>query len=891
MKICRGRIGLKSLLAAAVAVLTVAGAWACPVPQGADSAYHTLSRLVQKAPRLGVASTAGPATRRDPANASACEGGIADIYPCSNVDLLSHLPLSAIGGGEGSDIWGWTDPQTGKEYALIGKTNGTAFVDISDPENAQYLGMLPAYTSSSPWRDLKTYSDHVYIVSEAVGHGLQVFDLTQLRTVTTPQVFAATSHYAGFGSAHNIAINEQSGFAYAVGTRNSEDGCGGGLHMMDLSRPGAPEFAGCYAGDGYTHDAQCVTYSGPDTVYQGSEICFNYNEDTLTIVDVSNKAAPALLARMPYSGSSYTHQGWLTDDQVFLLLDDEGDELSFGHNTRTYIWDVSDLDNPQVLGSYLAPTPAIDHNLYIKGDFAYQANYRAGLRIIDLTNIAAGSLVQNGFFDIYPNNDSADFNGSWSVYPYFDSGVVIMSGIEQGLFVLQPTALEPGFMLSASQDNLAVCGDGKSSAFIAVDPVGSYTGEVALAASGAPAGATISFTPQLVSPPANSIVSASVAGAAAGVYPITITGQDGALQFDQPLTLEVSQVSPEQPQLLLPTSGASGISGIQTLYWSASEGAFSYDLQVATDTGFNDIVLSVAGTRQRYFTPPEALADNATYFWRVTANNACGSITSATGSFATTGSSCALYTSNDVPIDIPGASTGTVVSTISSDAAGTVVDVNVVGVQLTHTWINDIDLRLEGPVTSGTSRHPERPSVLIMAQICNNEDNLDVSFDDEAAPGPLPCPPTDGGTYQPTNPLAAFDGSSGTGDWNLLVTDNFVSDGGALDAWALEICTAPDALILDLDNDTVDDRIDNCTEVSNPAQRDTDNDGFGNMCDGDFNNDGIVDLIDVAIMRADFLLSGDLVTDLNGDSVVDLADIAMLRLTFLAAPGPSATAQ
>ncbi len=887
-----GRFGLNCFLTLAAALLGASASWACPVPHDADSAYHTLSRLAQRAPQLGLTiSSETPA--RDPAHGHACEGGFAEGYPCNNIDLLSYLPINTIGGGEANDIWGWTDSLTGKEYAIVGRTNGTAFVDISDPTHAEYLGSLPSHTSSSPWRDIKTHANHAYIVSEASDHGMQVFDLTELRTVGAPRIFNETAHYPEFGSAHNIAINEDSGFAYAVGTRNSDDGCGAGLHMIDISRPATPEFAGCYSGDGYTHDAQCVIYSGPDVDYQGREICFNYNEDTLTIVDVTDKSSPSMLARMPYTGSSYTHQGWLTEDQVYLLLDDEGDELSFGHNTRTFIWDVSDLDAPEVMGSYLAPTPAIDHNLYIKGDFAYQANYRAGLRILDLSSIATGTLVQNGYFDVYPSNDSAAFNGSWSVYPYFESGNVILSGIEQGLFVLRPTALEPGFTVAASQEDLAVCGDGVSSSFLTVDPVGSYAGKVTLQASGAPAGVTIEFTPQQVVPPANAIVAAHVSGSEPGIYPITVTGVDGELEFDQPLSLGLSQAEPAEPQLLLPAADAVAVSGIQTLYWSPSPGAFDYDLEVATDPSFSNLVMSVSGTAQRSFAPPAALDNDTTFYWRVTANNACGSVVSATASFTTGGSQCQAYVSTDVPVTIPSSGTGTVTSTLSTNATGTIVDVNVIGLTVTHSWINDIDIRLEGPLIdhSGLGRHPDRPTVQIMAQSCNNEDNLDLNFDDEAAPGPLPCPPIGGGTYQPSNPLAGFDGSSGSGDWNLLVTDNFSSDGGALTGWGLEICTASDALILDQDGDLVDDIIDNCTAVANPAQQDTDGDGFGNMCDGDFNNDGIVNFIDLAEMQADFFLSGDFVTDLNSDGSVNFTDLSLMEQLFFEAPGPSGLVQ
>lgn len=374
-----------------------------------------------------------------PLAATPCSGGFAGTYPCEKVDLLAFLPLAALGGGSGNDIWGWTDPLTGHEYALAGRSTGTAFVDITDPENPIYLGNLPTHTSSSTWRDIKVYANHAFIVSEATDHGLQVFDLTQLRSVVSPPVtFTETAHYGQFGRAHNLVINEESGFAYAVGSRQGTTQCAAGLHMIDLHVPAAPTFAGCFSTDGYTHDAQCVNYSGPDADYAGHEVCFASNEDTLTLVDVNNKAAPAQISRTTYSGVGYTHQGWLSEDQHYFLVDDELDEANFGHHTKTHIWDVSNLDAPQPIGFFLSPTAAIDHNQYVQGNYVFQANYRSGLRILSLDSIASGTLSQVGYFDIYPASDSASFNGAWSVFPYYPSGNVVVMGIEQGLFVLRP---------------------------------------------------------------------------------------------------------------------------------------------------------------------------------------------------------------------------------------------------------------------------------------------------------------------------------------------------------------------------------------------------------------------------------------------------------------------
>jgi choice-of-anchor B domain-containing protein len=367
-----------------------------------------------------------------------CVNGTAGDFPCRRVDLLSAVPVADMGSEQANDIWGWTDPATGREYALVGLVNGVGFVDVTDPEAPLVVGRLPTRTEVSSWRDLKVYEDHVFVVSEAEGHGLQVFDLRALRDVDEPPaVFTTTADYSEFGSAHNLAINGQSGFAYAAGTGDG-DGCAGGLHMIDIHQPAAPRFAGCFAADGYTHDVQCVNYDGPDDDHTAKEICFAANEDTLTIVDVTDKDQPVQISRTGYPGVGYTHQGWLSGDHRFFLSDDESDETGRGHNTRTYIWDLKDLDAPRLTGAHEADTAAIDHNLYIRGRHAYQANYRAGLRILELTNPGAGRIKERAFFDVYPADDEAGFNGSWSVYPYFASGVVVISSIESGLFVVRP---------------------------------------------------------------------------------------------------------------------------------------------------------------------------------------------------------------------------------------------------------------------------------------------------------------------------------------------------------------------------------------------------------------------------------------------------------------------
>ncbi len=389
-----------------------------------------------------------------------CENGMAGEYPCTNVALVAHVNpqtlLSEYGGVWANDIWGWTDPLDGTEYVIIGLPNGTSFLDISDPENPVFLGFLASHNDLvSQWRDMKVYSNHVFIVSEAGGHGMQVFDLTKLRNVTNaPEMFQADAHYDGISNAHNIVINEATGYAYAVGARGGSFCNAGGLHMINIQDPLNPVYAGCFDDDFYTHDAQCVIYNGPDLDYVGKEICINSNEDAITIVDVTDKENPIQIASVGYSGTGYTHQGWLTEDHQYYLANDELDELYQGINTRTLIWDFSDLDNPWLIDSFYGETNAIDHNLYVHNGYVFESNYNNGLRILETSNIANGELTEIAYFDSHPVNDNAEFNGNWSNYPYFESGIIAISDINRGLFLLKPNL---NFYVSKNIADMDLC--------------------------------------------------------------------------------------------------------------------------------------------------------------------------------------------------------------------------------------------------------------------------------------------------------------------------------------------------------------------------------------------------------------------------------------------------
>ncbi len=387
-------------------------------------------------------------------NGTRCEEGRIGEFTCSNMELVSHMPTSALGGERGvwvNDVWGWTDPETGRDYALVARRDGAAFVDVTDPSQPRLVGSLARTRGSPPtvWRDIKVLNDHAYIVSDGAGsHGMQVFDLTRLRTVTdAPADFEPDTTYHDVHSAHNVVADTSSGFLYIVGANSGGETCGGGLHMVDARDPLHPVFAGCYNDQsgansrGYTHDAQCVVYDGPDARYRGRQICVGSNEKEINIADVTDKANPVTIGRNSYPDVAYAHQGWFDDEQRYFYMNDELDEISGSvAGTRTIVWDLSELDDPIVAREYIGPVRSSDHNLFVKGDRVYESNYGSGLRVLDISDRTNPREV--AFFDSAPYNDdgpgtSAAQSGAWSNYPFFESGVIVFTSVREGLFIVR----------------------------------------------------------------------------------------------------------------------------------------------------------------------------------------------------------------------------------------------------------------------------------------------------------------------------------------------------------------------------------------------------------------------------------------------------------------------
>lgn len=355
-------------------------------------------------------------------------------FAASGVNLLSWLAGTELTGTptNANDIWGYTSPG-GREYAIVGLKTGTAFVDITDAINPTVVKVIPGRVSN--WRDMAVYEQFAYSVNEA-GDGIQVIDLSRIdrgrvrlrRTITA----------LGLRTAHNIFVNEDSGFAYLLGSNLAR----GGLVAVDVRRPDRPRLEQVAWNAAYVHDVQVVSYTRGR--YKGREIAFAFTGPLgLHIIDVTDKSAPVTLSQLFYDNATYGHSGWLSPNRKFLYINDELDERFNGNvdAMTTYIVRVGQLERPRLVNRVVWDIAAIDHNSIVYDNKLFISAYHAGLRILDLANPRQPRI--GGWFDTYPADDEAIFGGAWGVYAGFPSGNVIVSDIERGLFVLSPDAAGP----------------------------------------------------------------------------------------------------------------------------------------------------------------------------------------------------------------------------------------------------------------------------------------------------------------------------------------------------------------------------------------------------------------------------------------------------------------
>jgi choice-of-anchor B domain-containing protein len=392
------------------------------------------------------------------ASAGPCTGGMAGDLACESVDLLAHFSFEDVSAAPASatDVWGFVDLNTGREYAIVGYNIGTAVVDVTDPENPLEVGFIDG--QSAFWRDIKVYQlfdaaserwrSYAYVTTDGSTDGLFVIDMSDL-----PHAVRKSNYSSDFVAAHNVyatATDYSTGLALTANAPTlaiAGSNLGGGqFRGYSLQNPASPSFIAGASTFDYMHDASSliITDSRKDTQCDNGgdwcEVLLDFNETTVDVWDITNTPTPVRLSRTPYANAAYVHSGWWSEDRQHVFVHDELDEQNFGLNTTVRVFSIADLRNPQLVGEWSGPTRAIDHNGFVRGNRYYISNYARGLTVLDITDPANPDDV--GSLDTYPFSDTSSFVGAWGAYPFYFSGTIAVSDIDSGLYLARDRSIE-----------------------------------------------------------------------------------------------------------------------------------------------------------------------------------------------------------------------------------------------------------------------------------------------------------------------------------------------------------------------------------------------------------------------------------------------------------------
>ena len=331
------------------------------------------------------------------------------LAPVSNLE--ASLPLENLGQFNNyskvrySGSWGYTAPD-GREYALLGPETGLSIIDITDAPSLVEVAYIPSPVRSG-WTEIKTYKHYAYVVKDNAPVGVQIIDLSGL-----PLSAKLVHTLKDYPNNHTIQIEEDRALMFTVGGDNM------GVTVWSLQDPVAPKQIGTFNGTTYVHDM----FVRGNRAYLAEIFSKSFS-----IYDISNPANPVLISRTRDELAPYVsfHNMSVTDNDKFLLTTEE----TSGRPVR--IWDISDEKNPKAVAKYIGDGN-LPHNVHVKGNYAHIAHYGGGYRVVDIRDPL--NPLEVAFF----NNKSPappGFKGVWEVYPYFASGKVIMSSMEDGLFV------------------------------------------------------------------------------------------------------------------------------------------------------------------------------------------------------------------------------------------------------------------------------------------------------------------------------------------------------------------------------------------------------------------------------------------------------------------------
>ncbi len=525
-----------------------------------------------------------------------CVQGLAGQFPCRNVDFQAQIPLNGFSSQpvSAANLWGLVDLNDNREYAVIGLSNGTSVVDVSDPVNPRQVGFVPGPNSS--WREVKIYQHfdapgnryraYAYITTEARNTGLQVIDLSglpnsvSLANTLTDTGSQHTDYVSNIDYATNMALPGSTAYLYVAGSNIG----GGSWRVYSLANPAQPQLIRqAPAGTGYMHDSTSMLITDQRTTqcalgHNPCEILVDFNETTVDLWDVTDKTTPVMLSSTTYSDVAYTHSGWPSVDQHRIFVHDELEEINRGLFTQIYTMNVDDLRNPFIQASYQGPDTTIDHNGYTKGNLYYVSHYRRGLEVFDVTDPM--QLRELSKFDTFcrppPTKPASTVPGA-SILS-FRPGTVVISDISNGLFVLHDHTAT--LVAERGPDRVRQCrGNGQRECgygAVSVRRNGGFAGAVSVqyatsdgtataggdytAASGTLNWAAGELDERTISVP---LINDSVSEGTE-TFRVTLSNSDGRCHADGAPTLDVS-ISNDDIAPAAKQGGGGGVSGVELL--------------------------------------------------------------------------------------------------------------------------------------------------------------------------------------------------------------------------------------------------------------------------------------------------------------------------------------
>jgi choice-of-anchor B domain-containing protein len=523
------------------------------------------------AARRGVFSFAGGAALQPtPAAPADCVQGMAAQFPCKNLDFQAQIPLAQFASQpvSAANVWGFVDLNDNREYALLGLRNGTAIVEVTDPANPRQV--VTVVGNPSPWREVKVYQvrddaagrwrAYAYVTTEAANSGLQTIDLsglpltaglasTNLDTSSQHTLYVSNIDYAT-----NAALPGLTPVLYVAGSNVN----GGSWRAYSLANPASPAFIAGAPTTRYMHDSTSLVVTGARAQQQCGhdpcEVLVDFNVEHVELWDVTSKTQPVLLGSATNPGNRYIHSGWPTANASHVIFHDELEEIQLGLPTRLYTLDLANLRAPTVQVSHTGATTTTDHNGYVRGTSYYVSHYRRGVVVYDAAD--PNALVEIAHFDNYlsPSSNTAGTDGTWGVYPFLPSGNLLVSDIQNGLFVLrdQTRSLDSSSGRLGFAELAAVAAENTGTIRVRVQRTLGRAGDASLqyATSGGSATEGADYTPQsgmlswAPGDAADKIIAIAVTDdssvESAETLTLTLTGLTGGVTLDGSSTLTVT---------------------------------------------------------------------------------------------------------------------------------------------------------------------------------------------------------------------------------------------------------------------------------------------------------------------------------------------------------------